>query len=638
MIDPKTIDEIKNQMDILEVVGDYVSLKKSGSSYKALSPFTAEKTPSFYVVPSKGIFKCFSSGKGGDAITFLMEVDGMSYLEAIKLLAQKYGIPVEEQQPSEETQAAQSRREGLYLIVQFAQDFYKGLLWHHDEGQRIGLEYLKERRISEEMIKKFDLGYSLDQWDHLLNEAKKKGYQEDRIEEAGLILKNENKTYDRFRGRVMFPIHNVSGKPIAFGGRMLGSDKKQPKYVNSPETDLYNKSRVLYGLYHGKKSIRQEENCFLVEGYTDVIALHQAGIENVVSSSGTALTSEQVKLIKRYAPKVTVLFDGDEAGIRASLRGIDMLLEGGLDVKAVRLPNGEDPDSYSKQLSVSAFRNFLETSATDIIDFKTQLLTREAGDDPIQRAAVIRELVGSISKIGDSIKRELYIQKCSRQLGISEQVLISEQNKLLLERGRQPVQRQRDEFEPPPEVNTPLQEDGVSSVTYQEQESIRLILNYGGEIITKGDNQDIRILEYILSEIEEIQFTQPVYARILETYKKQLSEGILIDAKYFLDHEDQEIHDTVIDLLTSPYEVSENWNDKFKIYVPQEIERLKEVTYSNILRLKFRVVQHLLEKKCRQLDDQALNPDQIDDFLEDIQQLKNVEMNIAQHLGNVVAK
>lgn len=384
MISPATIEEVKNKVDIVEVVGDFVTLKKSGSSYKALSPFTNEKTPSFYVVPSKGIFKDFSSGKGGDSITFIREIDGLSYIEAIKFLAQKYNIEIVEEEQSDEAIEAQNRRESLFILLGFARDLFVETLWEHEDGQSIGLSYFRERGFEDNTIKAFELGFTLEAWDTLIKAAVSKGYSKELLEEAGLIITKEDKAYDRFRNRVIFPIHNLTGKVVGFGARILSKDKKQPKYINSPETELYNKSKILYGIYFAKQEIRKLDNCYLVEGYTDVISMHQAGITNVVSSSGTALTEDQIKLIRRYTRHVTIIFDGDQAGIKASIRGIDMLLAGELNVKAVALPDGEDPDSYARQLGTSAFRHFVESEAQDIIRFKTKLFLEDAQNDPVR--------------------------------------------------------------------------------------------------------------------------------------------------------------------------------------------------------------------------------------------------------------
>ncbi len=652
MIPANVIDEIKSRVDIVEVVSDFVELKRSGSSLKALSPFTSEKTPSFYVVPSKGIFKDFSSGKGGDAITFVMEVDGLSYVEALKYLAGKYGIEVQEEEQSDEQLAAQNKRESLYIVTNFAKEQFRKLLHEHEEGQSIGISYFKERGFTDETIQTFELGFTLQEWDYLYRTATQKGYQKEILLEAGLIVsKEENKVYDRFRGRVMFPIHNITGKVIAFGARTLSKDKKQPKYLNSPETDLYNKSRVLYGLFQAKQFIRQEDNCFLVEGYTDVMAMHQAGVKNVVSSSGTALTEEQVKLIRRYSKNVTVLFDGDAAGIRAAIRGIDMLLEGDLNVRAVALPEGEDPDSYSRQLSTTAFQHFLESEAKDIIRFKVGLLMEDIEKDPIKRSESIKDIVGSISKISDPVKRAVYLKECSDLMGISETVLISEQNKLLIERQKAPkTPPQRplthDPDGPPPITTEDLlmgsdsepevtDDPRKSAIYYQERESVRVLINYGNEFISKND-EDEYLIDYFLTEIEEIDFTIPVYRRILDLFREKGAEGEVINAEYLLGQDDEEIKKEVIDLSTPKYEISENWSQKYQIEVPSEAENLKNLVFTNILRLKFRIIQHLVEEESGKLKDAG--DEEIDQILDEINDLKQMEVEIAALLGNVTVK
>lgn len=640
MISQSTIEEIKNRIDIVDVVGDFVNLKKSGSSYKALSPFTSEKTPSFFVVPSKGIFKCFSSGKGGDAIRFIMEVDGLSYIEALKFLANKYGIEVQEEEMTDEQQEAQNKRESLYIILNFAAEYFMDLLFNHEEGKSIGLTYFHERGFSDETIKKFQLGYSLNIWDGFHKAALDKGYEENLIEEAGLIIrKEENKVYDRFRGRVIFPIQNITGKVIAFGARILTSDKKQPKYINSPETELYHKSHVLYGIHQAKQAIRLKDTCFIVEGYTDVISMHQAGVENVVSSSGTALTPDQVKLIKRYTENVTVLFDGDAAGIRASLRGIDILLEEGMNVKAVTLPEGEDPDSYSKSLSTTAFQHFLEDKAVDFIRFKTSLLMNEVENDPVKKANVIKEIVQSISKISDGIKRSVYIKECSDLLNITESVLIVELNKLLKESQKKPA-NQLEVI--PTEEEVPIEDKQVESldiariIAIQEKESIRLMLNYGQEVLNGKEIGSQKVIEYFINEAEEIQFTYPIYNRIFKTIKERFLEGLPTDVSYFMDSEDEEIRKVVVELSAPKYEISDNWESKYKIHVPRELEILKDVTYTNILRLKFRVIQHLIEEETEKLKNKTT--ENIDEILEEISHMKSMEVEIAKILGNVTVK
>lgn len=643
MIHPSTIEEIKNRIDIVEVVGDFVTLKRSGSSYKALSPFTNEKTPSFYVVPSKGIFKDFSSGKGGDAITFVMEVDGLSYVEALKYLAGKYGIEVKEEEQSDEAQQAQNKRESLYIVLNFANEYFQNVLHNSEEGKSIGLSYFKERGFTEETIKKFELGYSKELWDGLLNEATGKGYSKELLAEAGLVIDKDGKNYDRFRSRVMFPIHNVSGKTIAFGGRKLSSTDKSAKYINSPETELYHKSKVLYGMSQSKNAIRKEDNCYLVEGYTDVISMHQAGVENVVASSGTALTEDQVKLIRRYTENVTVIFDGDQAGIKASMRGIDLLLEGDLNVKAVALPEGEDPDSYARQLGAAGFREYVAEEAQDIIRFKTKVLLDETGNDPVKKAGVIKDIVSSITKINDPVKRTVYIKECSDLLGIAESVLVAEQNKILIENRKK---TRSDQPSPQPEVEMPpfpmdQNEDLVDQldigkiIEFQERESIRVLVNYGKNKIQTREMQDQNLIDYFLNEADEIQFTNETYRKIINVFREKLNEGEVIDGEFLLNHEDEDVRKTVIDLSADKYEISENWSEKYQIHVPRETEFLKDVTYTNVLRLKFRIVQQLIQEEAEKLK-HATNEAEVDELLDDINELKKVSVEIAKILGNVL--
>lgn len=647
MISPATIEEIKNKIDIVEVVSDFVTLKRSGSSYKAMSPFSNEKTPSFYVVPSKGIFKDFSSGKGGDAISFIMEIDGLSYIEALKYLAKKYNVEIQEDEvKSDEALEAHNKRESLYIILNYAKDYFHDLLINSDEGKSIGLSYVKEREINQASLDKFELGYSMDQWDHFIKSAIEKGYEKKLLEEAGLIIVKENKTYDRFRNRIMFPVHNVTGKVVAFGARMLVGNNlsagKQPKYINSPETELYNKSRILYGLYQGKQEIRKDDNCYLVEGYTDVISMHQTGVENVVSSSGTALTEDQIKLIKRFTLNVTVIFDGDAAGIRASIRGIDMLLEGGLNVRAVALPEGEDPDSQAKKLGTTAFKHYIESESQDIIQFKTKLFLEDSKNDPVKKAGVIKDLVNSISKIGDPIKRTVYIKECSNLLEIDESVLIAEQNKILIQRNKDKPNDYPAEV--PPIADLIIPDSGVVDkldilkiIELQEKESIRVLVNYGKSSINNHELNDETLINYFVSEIEEIQFINPVYSEILTIIKSKLKGGELIDGTYLIDHGSEEVKGVVVDLVTARYEVSENWEKKFKIHIPKESELLKDVTYSNILRLKFRIVQHLIAEENKKLLEKQ-SDEIIDEILDEINELKKIEIDIAKHLGNVIVK
>lgn len=642
MIHPSTIEEIKNRIDIVEVVGDFVTLKRSGSGYRALSPFTNEKTPSFYVVPSKGIFKDFSSGKGGDAITFVMEVDGLSYIEALRYLASKYGIEVEEDKSSDGAISAQNERESLYILLGFANQYFQNTLHNSEEGKSIGLSYFRERGFTEDTIKKFELGYSKEAWDGLINEAAKRGYRKELLEKAGLVINKNGKSYDRFRSRAMFPIHNVSGKTIAFGARKLSNTDKSAKYINSPETALYHKSKVLYGMYQSKNAIRREDNCYLVEGYTDVISMHQSGIENVVASSGTALTEDQVKLIRRYSENVTVIFDGDAAGIKASMRGIDLLLEGDLNVKAVALPEGEDPDSYAKELGASGFRDYVAEEAHDIIRFKTQVLLDDTGNDPVKKAGVIKDIVSSITKISDPVKRILYIKECSDLLSIPESVLVAEQNKILIEqrrKGRKEGDRKPDMPLPPVEEEIIDRNDIGKVIELQERETIRILVNNGSRFLKSTVNKYIP--EYYHDELEfdfeGIRFSDPVYQEIFEiiqTHKNYKS----LDLDFLLNNASDEAKEVIINLSTERYELSPDWKEKYNIEIPSELHEwhLKDVCYTNILRYKFRLIQKMILDVLNELKKDKMSSNIDDQAIEEIMDLKQLEMEIAKKLGNVL--
>jgi DNA primase len=639
LIDNQTIENIKSRMDIYEVISDFVQLKKTGSSYKALSPFTNEKTPSFVVSPSKGIFKCFSTGKGGDSISFLMEIDGLSYIEALKYLAQKYSITVTEDQPDENYLLAQSQRESLFIILNFAKDHFVKNLWETDEGKSIGLSYFKERGFSEDTMKRFDLGYALDQWQGMIDAAKSSGHKDEFLEKAGLKIVKEDKSYDRFRGRVTFPIHNITGKVIAFGARTLKNNEKGPKYLNSPETELYTKSKILYGIFQAKNEIRNKENCYLVEGYTDVISLSQSGITNVVASSGTSLTEDQIKLIKRYTPNVTVLFDGDKAGIKASMRGIDMMLSGGLNVKAVPFPDGEDPDSYSRKLGDEPFKVFLNENAQDFITFKTGIYLQEGKNDPIKKAESIREIVHSISLIPDPIKRTVYIQECSSLLHVDEGTLIQEANKLLLEKDRPEFKKPIENIPPEALVEKIKDENRTSEETIkiQERESLRMLINYGEELIDGLEGDEQHLASYFMSEAEDISFQTPVYSKIMELFKSNLLAGTIIGTKHLIGHEDEMIKAAAVDLSTDKYEISEHWSGRFQINVSHESDTIKKSTYTNILRLKFRIIQKMIDDNMNQLKSSE-SEEEINNFLNIQGDLKSMEMAIAKVLGNVTVK
>ena len=643
MISRETIEEVRSRMDIVDVVSDFVSLKKSGANYRALSPFSSEKTPSFFVVPAKGIFKDFSSGKGGDSISFVMEHEGLSYPEAIRFLAQKYGIPIKEDKSAAQDENVVSDREALFIIMSFAKDYFKRLLFEHEEGKGIGLSYFQERGFNNRIIEKFELGYSLDTWDGLYHEAIRAGYSEEILEKAGLIIKKDSRTYDRFRGRVIFPVQGLSGKIVAFGARILSKDKQvnQPKYINSPETAIYHKSNVLFGLYFAKNAIRQADNCFLVEGYTDVISMHQSGIENVVSSSGTALTEEQINLIKRFTNNITVLFDGDAAGIKAALRGIDMILKGGLNVRVVLLPDGEDPDSYSRSRSTTEFNQYIKGAAKDFISFKAGIFAREAEGDPIRKAESIREIINSISVIPDPIKRSVYVQETANLLRVSESVLVAELNKLLIKERRDreaDYQKARTEPITPDAVEAlpqPATIDSDNLIQYQERETIRLLLNYSENRI-----DDHSVSEFLVHELEDVDFTNPIYKEIYMAFKSNLEKGILVNSEYFLSNGNNDVKKTVTELITLRYSTSSHWSDKFHIYIPREQEILADLALTNVVRLKFRMVQKMMEDNLKQVKEaeQKDNWDLLDKYLSVQQDLKEAEKALANQLGIVVAK
>lgn len=630
-------------MDIYDVVSDFVSLKRSGQNYKALSPFTNEKTPSFYVVPSKGIFKDFSSGKGGDAITFVMEHEGLGYLEAIRYLAKKYGVEIKEEAVSAEDQAAQNERDSLYIVMNFAKEYFKDLLHNTEEGQSIGLSYFRERGFNDRTLDKFDLGYSLNEWDHFEKHALRSGFSAEVLERAGLIISKEEgprKRYDRFRGRVIFPVHNLAGKVVAFGARILTKEKDQPKYINSPETEIYHKSNVLYGLFQAKNEIRKLDFCYLVEGYTDVISLHQAGIENVVASSGTALTEEQIRLMRRFTENVTVLFDGDAAGVKAALRGIDLILKGGLNVRVVLLPDGEDPDSYSRKMGSTEFQHNLKTHTRDFISFKIDLYSAGSVNDPIKKAEAIREIVTSIALIPDPIKRSVYIKETSDLLNIQEAVLLTELNKILIqERKRREQERWREE-QPEPieslhEAQPLARTDSQTMVQMQERETIRLLLNYAENNMT-DENGEQTVIDFLLNELDDVEFTNPVYKEIFTVFKNGSATGERIDNFYFLENGSAEVKKAVADLITSRYETSPHWSEKYHIYFPHERDVMQQVTLSNVLRLKFRIIQKMMEENLAEM--KGKDDKHVDQYLLRHEQLKLAEKELADALGIVVPR
>jgi len=645
MILKHTIDRIFEATDIVEVIGEFVNLKKRGANYVGLSPFTNEKTPSFTVSPAKGIFKDFSTGIGGSAVTFLMEHEKFSYPEALKWLAKKYNIEVEETQDAPEDREAENRRESLLIVTGYASKFFEQSLWDTDDGKAIGLSYYKERGFTDATIKKFELGYSPDQWEAFSSQAIKDGYKAEYLEETGLSVKRENGTlYDRYRGRVIFPIHNFTGRVIAFGGRTLKSDKSVPKYVNSPESEIYHKSNVLYGLFHAKKAIRDQDNCYLVEGYADVISVHQSGIENVVASSGTSLTVEQIRLIGRLTKNITILYDGDAAGIKASLRGLDLILEEGLNVKVVLFPDGHDPDSYVRLLGSSGFKNYIEQNRKDFILYKTDILLKEAGNDPIRRAEVIREVVESIAKIPDSIKASVFLKECAHILEIDERSLISELNKMRAVKGKKDFQQQQnkaareaqEEYEAAPPAEAMLLEKAEPYET-QEKEIVRLLITYGNQLINWDNIANTYIGPFIIASLNDVTFEHAVYKDFVDIYHKEVEKGSLPDEAFFINHSNKKVADAVITLLLSEYTLSPNWYDMHKIITSDETKNMKGTILTAIFHLKKQKVGAILRDLQKQLQATKI-PEEEEILLSQFQHMKKVQKTITDYLGIVITE
>ena len=613
MIKQETVDKILDAAHIEEVVGDFVDLKKRGTSLTGLCPFHNEKTPSFHVSVSKGIYKCFGCGAGGDAVRFIMEHEKYGYPEALRDLAGKYNIVIEETERTPEQMAAQDRRESLFVVTGWAGRFFSDTMWDTDEGRAVGLHYFKERGYREEIIRKFELGYSPEAWTALYDGAKAAGYKEEFLESTGLVIRRDDgKVYDRFRGRVIFPIHNLTGKILGFGGRILRTEKKAAKYVNSPESDIYHKSDVLYGLYFAKKAIVNADRCYLVEGYADVISMHQAGVENVVSSSGTSLTAGQIRLIARYTKNVTILYDGDAAGIKASLRGTDMLLEEGMNVKVLLFPDGNDPDSYVQRFGSAAFMQYLDEHQQDFISYKTNVLLRDAGHDPVKRADVIHDVVASIALIPDEIKASVFIRECSTLLEMEERILISELNKLRIGQARkQPYPPAVDkEPVPAPTAHVEMPDEGgapeavATAAVLQEKEIVRILLNYGAEPAAWEESGDIPIAPFMLGALEDVKFEDPACRTIIEVYTTYIARRELPNERVFINHADRDVADLTIGLLSDKYSLSPNWNDeKRKIYVSHESERLEDLVYQAVYRIK----KKKIEKELVSLRDEMKN-------------------------------
>lgn len=640
-ISRETIDKIMDTARIEEVIGEFVNLKKSGQNYKGFSPFTDERNPSFYVSPAKNIFKCFSSNKGGSVVTFLMEHEHYTYPEALRYLARKYGIDIEEDEQSDEEKEMMDEREALYHLNAFALKYFKHVLFETDEGKSVGLSYFKERDYTTDTIKKFDLGYSPESWDALTRHCLSEGYKIEYLLRTGLAIDKEGRHYDRFRSRVIFPIHNLSGRVIGFGGRILGREENKPKYVNSPESEIYNKSAALYGLHMAKSEIIRNDKCLLVEGYTDVISMHQAGFENVVASSGTALTADQIRLIRRFTKNITILYDGDEAGIKASFRGIDLILEQGMNVKIILFPEGDDPDSFVRRHRRAEVKDFL-AEEKDFIRFKTGLLMGETGGDPVKRAGLIREIVETISLIPDSIYRSVYIKECSSLLETPEQVLVNEMNKIIRARFKKEQARFGDylpEAEPLKIAETPKID--LSDSEAQEREIVRLLLMYGMENINiENDDErpaEIQVAKYLVESIlsDDLRFSKAVYQMIFDKFSEEYKQGSLPAANNFINHEMEQVRSTAADLMSSPYELSRNWG-KRRIYVLDENSRLKNLVLNTILSFKIKKLEVQLGELDQRIRDAGGDDISLTLLLHERIELKKISDHFNARLSRII--
>jgi DNA primase len=652
LISKNTIDQVFETSRVEEVLGDFVQLKKSGSNYKGLSPFTDERSPSFMVSPVKQIWKDFSSGKGGNVVAFLMEHEHFTYPEAIKYLARKYNIEIEETEQSDEQKQHADERESMYLVSEFASEYFQNILLKSEQGKAIGLSYFKERGFTPETIEKFDLGYCLDEWDAFTSEAIRKGYQLDYLEKTGLSIVKGEKQFDRFKGRVMFPIHSMSGRVLGFGGRILINDKKAAKYLNSPESEIYHKSKVLYGISHAKQAIAKEDNCFLVEGYTDVIQFHQSGIENVVSSSGTSLTSEQIRLISRLTKNITVLFDGDAAGMRASIRGIDLILEQGMNVKICVFPDGEDPDSFARKNSQDELREYLQENAKDFIEYKASLLYEDAKNDPVKRASLIHDMVSSIAKIPNQIQQEVYIQECSRIMDISEQVLFSTLRQLLAKEGKtgpaQPAKSKSLEVVRDKESSKVK----VDELFELERKIISLLLLYGtveeefedmvmkenekGELVLEPEIQKAKVFEKIFLDLQEdeVAFTnelfREIYTRVIDGLNQ---EGGLV-LEIFINQLDSELSAAVTTILMEEEQYSLHDWERMDIFVKAKDTTIGRLVNETILALR----RFLISQKIEELSQKIKDSPEVDskEMIEDVMDYLTLKKVLSNKLNRVM--
>jgi len=645
------VEQILQTARIEEVVGEFVTLKKRGSNLIGLCPFHNEKTGSFNVNPARNIFKCFGCGKAGDSAKFLMEHEHLTYPEALRYLAKKYNIPFEEKELTPEEQMAQTEREKMFNINAFADKFFVDALWNTDEGQSVGLGYFRERGFLNPIIERFHLGYSPSKWEAFTDYAKQNGYQPEFLEKVGFSIKRQNgEYYDRYHGRVIFPIHNLTGKVIGFGGRILQADpeKKLAKYQNSPESEIYQKKETLYGIYFAKGAIVNKDECILVEGYFDVLRMHQLGIENVVASSGTSLTIEQIRLVKRYTRNITMLYDGDAAGVHAALRGTDMILAEGMNVRVVVLPPEHDPDSFGKAYPTETVVDYLTKNAKDFIRFKTELLLKDAANDPIKKGQVVRSIVETISVVPDPIFRITYIKETSRLLDLPEETLMTELNKLLRAKFKKSLGVEGDVIPDEPVVTQPQEqheEDTLPAGYYQERELVKLLLVYGSELVTnryedeEGQPQEVElsVAQMIVDDLigDGITFADPVNRVVFDAFDQAIGTGELPNDQFFITHENEQVSQLAIDLLTSPYKLDQ-W-DRHGIYVKREENDLLTTVQSAILRYKDQVIEarrKAIEKQIKEEQD----PDNQLLLLKEKKKWDDLRVQINKLLGIVIAK
>ncbi|MFK2274081.1 DNA primase [Bacteroides fragilis] len=664
MIDQATIDRILDAAQIVEVVSDFVTLRKRGVNYVGLCPFHNEKTPSFSVSPSKGLCKCFSCGKGGNAVHFIMEHEQMSYPEALRYLAKKYNIEIKERELTNEEKEVQSNRESMFIVNNFARDYFQNILKNHIDGHSIGLAYFRQRGFRDDIIDKFQLGFSTEGRDALAQEALRKGFKQEFLVKTGLCYEtDDHKLRDRFWGRVMFPVHTLSGKVVAFGGRVLSTEnKKLAKYVNSPESEIYHKSNELYGIYFAKQAIVKQDRCFLVEGYTDVISMHQSGVENVVASSGTSLTPGQIRLIHRFTNNITVLYDGDMAGIKASIRGIDMLLEEGMNIKVCLLPDGDDPDSFARKHNATEFQNFIQEHETDFIRFKAQLLMEDAGKDPMKRAELINDIVRSIAVIPEAIVRDVYIKECGQLLRIEDKLLVSEvakRRELQAEKGNKPIASNNAPTPQPGEMPPPFPPEEMEADTYQsfipqegkegqefykyERLIIQMIVRYGEKVMCnltdeEGNEVPVTVVEYVINDLkeDELAFHNPLHRRILSEASEHIHDQEFASERFFVAHPDPKISTIATELASDRYQLSK-YHSKTQKLVTDE-ERLYEMVPMLMINFKNAIVAEELKHIMYALQDPSIANDnaQCDAVMQRYKEMKEIQNLMAKRLGDRV--